>query len=124
MKTDITTKADIDKIVFHFYEKVKVDEKIGYFFSDVMKLNWEKHTQKMSNFWENVLFYTGDYSGDPLNAHKEFHKHFPTTKGHFERWKELFNETLDEYFEGKNTEKIKEHASAIADVMVKNIDRF
>lgn len=124
MKEDISSRKDIELLVQKFYEKVKDDDQIGFFFSDVIKVNWERHAKKMSDFWENVLFYTGDYNGDPLNAHKEFHKRRPTTPAHFERWNDLFDATLEELFSGKNTLKIREHAIAISDIMVSNIDKF
>lgn len=124
MKGDILTKEDIDTLVFHFYEKVKVDDSIGFFFSEVIKINWNNHSSKMSDFLENVLFYTGEYNGDPLNSHKEFHKRFPTNINHFNRWKVLFNQTMDEHFKGANTEKLRSHVMSIADIMVQNIDKF
>lgn len=124
MKEDITTKNDIEKVVHYFYEKVKKDDLIGHFFNESMIINWKRHIDKMNEFWENVLFYTGEYNGDPLNTHKEFHKRFPTNPQHFERWKILFDDTLNELFEGPNTEKMRAHAKAIADVMVQNIDKY
>jgi hemoglobin len=124
MKEDIMSKEDINKLVQAFYAKVKEDDSIGYFFTDAIKVNWINHSMKMSDFLENVLFYTGEYNGDPLNSHKEFHKRFPTNVNHFNRWKVLFNETLDEHFKGANTEKLRTHALSIADIMVQNINKF
>lgn len=124
MKEDILSKEDIDLLVHNFYEKVKVDDSIGYFFTDVIKINWNNHSTKMSDFLENVLFYTGEYNGDPLNSHKEFHKRYPTNVNHFNRWKVLFNETLDELFKGENTERLRAHAMSIADIMVQNINKY
>lgn len=117
MKPDISTRADIERLVDFFYEKIKADERISFFFSKVVKVNWERHLPLMCNFWENVLFYTGSYQGNPLVTHRALHARHPTSSIHFDIWIKLFDETVDEYFEGENAEKIKQHAKAIATVM-------
>ena len=61
MKTDIKNRADIEKLVNVFYEKVKKDATIGYFFTDVAKVNWEFHLPKMYDFFENILLSSGNY---------------------------------------------------------------
>ena len=67
MKTDIRNRKDIEKLINAFYDKVKVDEVIGYFFNDVAKVNWEIHLPKMYDFWENILFYTANFEGNPMD---------------------------------------------------------
>lgn len=121
MKQDISNNSDIEKVVSVFYERVKIDDLLGHFFTGVMNVNWDKHFVMMCSFWENVLFYTGDYEGDPLNVHKTIHSKEPTTTVHFERWMKLFNATVDEFFEGKNAEKMKMHAKSISSVMLSKI---
>ncbi|TXI31567.1 MAG: group III truncated hemoglobin [Niabella sp.] len=67
MKKDITNRYDIEKVVNLFYEKVKTDKLIGHFFTEVVKVNWRIHLPKMVSFWENVLLYSGNYEGSPLD---------------------------------------------------------
>jgi hemoglobin len=117
MKKDIETKEDIILLVNTFYEKVKVDKIIGYIFTDVVKMNWEKHMPKMYSFWENTLFYTGTYEGNPMELHKHLHNVIPLTKTHFTQWTTLFTNTVDELFEGKNATLAKQRAISIATVM-------
>ncbi|POS03113.1 hemoglobin [Flavobacterium croceum DSM 17960] len=118
MKTDIRNKRDIEKLVNAFYEKVKTDEVIGYLFTDVAKVNWETHLPKMYNFWENISFYTANYSGSPMAVHKELHQKSTMTQEHFQHWNMLFNETVDKLFEGAKADEIKNRASNIAQVMM------
>ena len=61
MKKDISNNKDIEKLVNLFYEKVKKDTTIAPFFLD--DFDWDKHLKIMYKFWENVLFYTGNYNG-------------------------------------------------------------
>jgi hemoglobin len=117
MKKDILNRNDIEILVNSFYEKVKKDEVIGYIFNDVAQVNWEKHLPVMYNFWENVLFYTGAYAGNPMDKHEALDKKTKLNKQHFEQWNRLFSDTVDEYFEGSNAELIKQRALSIATVM-------
>ena len=119
MKPDVMSREDIDKIVDVFYKKVDKDELLGPFFRDVIPVNWESHVPFMCSFWENVLFYTGDYEGDPLQTHRVISKKQKISSRHFKHWLKLFNETVDELYEGENSEKMKVHAVAIASVMQK-----
>ena len=66
MKNDITNRGDIEMLVNAFYDKVKTDDKIGLFFTDVIHVNWEQHLPRMYDFWDNVLFQTGSYIGNPM----------------------------------------------------------
>jgi len=50
MKKDIENRDDIIRLVNTFYDKVKPDETIGYFFNRVVDVNWEKHLPVMYNF--------------------------------------------------------------------------
>ena len=77
-------------MVNSFYDKVKADKAIGFIFNDVAKVNWEKHLPVMYNFWENVLFFTGAYSGNPMIAHEKVHQQVNFTAAHFEEWLKLF----------------------------------
>lgn len=118
MKTDIKNRNDIEILVNAFYDKIKTDTKIGYLFTDVAKVNWELHLPKMYSFWENILFSTGNYNGNPMVAHMELHKKSETKKMHFDHWNNLFDETVDELFEGKKAEEIKQRALNISAAMM------
>lgn len=121
MKTDISNKEDIEVVVRAFYEQVKTDPEIGFFFSEVIHLNWQPHIEKMCLFWENVLFFTGEYEGNPIATHRYINRLHTTTPAHFQRWMKLFETTLDSLFSGPNVDKMKKHSKAIAAVMMQKI---
>jgi hemoglobin len=118
MKTDIRNRKDIEELVITFYEKVKSDDKIGYLFNDVAHVNWELHLPKMYDFWENILFYTANYEGNPMAKHKALHEKSTMTKAHFQHWIDLFNKTVDTLFEGPKAEETKNRAMNIATAMM------
>lgn len=111
---DIKTRKDIEKLVNAFYDEIRKDELLSGFF---LKTNWENHLPIMYNFWESVLFYSDNYVGNPMEAHKYLHVRMAMTKEHFARWIVLFFKTADALFSGANAEEIKEKAKKIADVM-------
>ncbi|MFT3747268.1 MAG: group III truncated hemoglobin [Agriterribacter sp.] len=117
MKKDIKTREDIELLVTSFYDKVKADDTIGYIFNDIAKVNWVKHLPVMFDFWENILFFTGGYAGNPMMIHQHLNKMFPLTKEHFKRWETLFLQTVDELFEGDKAVLAKQRALSISTVM-------
>ena len=117
MKTDITNRTDIEKLINAFYPKAITDVLIGHFFTTVMKIDWEKHIPIMCTFWENTLFYTGGYTGDMMGLHKAVHQKSAMKPEHFERWTLLFCQTVDELFEGESAERAKQRALGMATML-------
>ena len=118
MKRDIKNRKDIIKLVNVFYDQVKTDTVIGFIFNDIAHTNWDLHLPRMYDFWENILFYSGNYSGSPMVVHKELHQKSPMNQQHFQHWNDLFSETVDKLFEGVKANEIKERASNIAQVIM------
>jgi hemoglobin len=96
---------------------VRPDPLLGPFFNGFIEINWEEHYKKMVSFWSNALFQSGSYMGNPMEAHKVVHSLKATRHEHFQRWLQLFEQTVDEHFIGKNARLIKEKASSIATIM-------
>jgi hemoglobin len=115
--TDIETPEDIRLLVDAFYEKVRVDGVIGYLFNEVAKVDWDRHLPVMYAFWENVLFHTGAYGGNPMTAHLHLHRQSPLSAVHFQHWYGLFRETIDDHFAGPMAEMAKQRALSIATLM-------
>lgn len=117
MKKDISSRKDIELLVQAFYNKVKSDETIGFIFADIAHVNWEKHLPVMVAFFENMLFYTGSYTGNPMEVHKHINRMYPLTEVHFGQWNHLFNTTVDELFEGSKADLAKQRVKSISTVM-------
>ena len=117
MLTDLEDRTDIELLVNSFYNKVKVDEKIGPFFNDVARIDWNKHLPTMYDFWEMTLLHKGDYKGNTVRVHQALNERSPLRKEHFEHWVSLFQSTVDELFKGVNAELAKTRALSIATIM-------
>jgi hemoglobin len=107
---DIQNDNDIELLVHSFYKKVQKDERLDYIFSDYAEVNWDTHLPNMVDFWSKLLFQTSRYKGRPFRQHLPL----PIEKGDFERWYGLFEETVEEYFEGEKADYAKEMAGKIA----------
>jgi len=114
MKRDLENREDIRLLIDSFYTRVRHDELIGPIFNDVAKVDWEHHLPVMYDFWEGVLFQSANYTGNPMRIHKQLNEKFPLEQEHFERWLQIFRETLDEHFEGPVAERARQRALSIA----------
>ncbi len=109
MKADIKDLNDIVTFVDGFYAKVQTDELIGPIFNSVIS-DWQPHLEKMYLFWNAALFGVPGFKGNPFARHAPL----PIEAKHFDRWLELFNDTIDTYFEGEMAEDAKKRAGLMA----------
>lgn len=116
-KHDIENRKDIERLINSFYGKIKQDSVIGFIFNDVAKVNWEKHLPVMYDFWESIIFFKNTYNGNPMLVHIHLNKIVKLKEEHFERWLQLFTNTVDELFEGEKASLAKERAINIAIIM-------
>jgi hemoglobin len=110
MLPDLTTEEDIRCLVDSFYARVEQDELLGPVFNGFAHVNWASHLPAMYDFWSSVLFGTSRYKGRPLP------KHIPLPIGavHFQRWLQLFYQSVDEQFSGPTADDAKARALSIA----------
>ncbi|CAN5675991.1 hypothetical protein BH11BAC3_BH11BAC3_30460 [soil metagenome] len=117
MKKDIQTRADIELLVNVFYAKIIEDNLLGNIFQEIAKVNWPKHLATMYDFWENIILFTGNYEGNPMNLHQHLHYIAPLQTAHFDRWNKLFIDTLDGLFEGERAQLAKQRAISISNII-------
>ncbi len=123
VKNDIKTREDIVRLVDTFYDKVKIDPKIGHIFDRVAKVDWSKHLPVMYAFWSSILLGEKSFDGNPMKKHVELGRITPMTEVEFSAWKKLFTETVYELFEGDKTDEAIIRAENIARLMLFNIEK-
>lgn len=111
---DIADRADCERLVRAFYGRALKDPIIGFIFTDVAKLDLEAHVPRIASFWETILLDARSYSGGAFRPHALLNQRVPLRAGHFERWLQLWSETVDELFEGDRAELAKSHARRVA----------
>lgn len=117
MKNDLQNREDLLMLLKAFYEKAFEDEKIGFFFTQVVPLNLETHIPVIADFWDSVVFGTRGYSRNVMEVHQHISSLSQIRKEHLDRWVELFCDTVDHFFEGKNATVIQQRAKSIAALM-------
>ena len=113
---DLRNSDDVAELVRRFYRDVAQDDLLGPIFNDVARVDWAEHLPKLTAFWCRALFGTVGYAGNPFRAHQLVHVRHAFTAAHFDRWLQLFFETVDLGWAGANAEKVKELASNVARV--------
>lgn len=102
----LETAEDIHQLVSEFYDKVLQDEVLAPFFA---RLDFAAHLPKMEQFWRFALLSETGYTTNVTKKHMQM----PLQKAHFDRWQALFNQTIDELFEGELAQQAKQRAAVI-----------
>lgn len=119
-KSDIIDLSDIQVLVDTFYGKVRQDDLLKDIFENVIQDRWPEHLEKMYRFWQTVLFDEHTYSGSPFAVHAKL----PVAFEHFERWIQLFNETIDAHFSGEKADQMKNQGKRMAAIFHSKIEFF
>ena len=93
---DIVARTGIDeamiaRLVRSFYGRARHDPLIDPVFANKVS-DWEAHIEKMCAFWSSVALMSGSYHGQPMMAHLPL----PIDTPHFDRWLEIFSDTVRE----------------------------
>jgi hemoglobin len=84
------TEETIRDVVVEFYRRARRDGRLGPVFEAHVH-DWDVHLARMRDFWSAALLRTGRYSGRPVERHRSV---VGIAAGHFDRWIELFEETV------------------------------
>lgn len=117
---DIQHLEDIQLLVDSFYGKVREDDLLKDIFNDVIRDRWPEHLKKMYRFWQTVLLDEYTYSGSPFLPHAQL----PVAQAHFDRWIQLFEATVDEYFSGVKAERAKWQGNRMAEMFLTKINYY
>lgn len=120
MKKDIEHLEDIHFLVDSFYTKVRKDSLLSPIFNSVIQEKWPEHLKKMYGFWQTVLLGEHTYYGNPFMPHADL----PIKAKHFERWVQLFLQTLDENFEGDKTVEARWRATKMSEMFQYKIAHY
>jgi hemoglobin len=120
MQNEILNLEDIKLLVNTFYNKVRNDDLLASVFNDKIKDRWPAHLEKMYRFWQTLLLDQHTYSGAPFPPHAKL----PVGREHFDRWIEIFYETVDENFVGKKGDEAKWRAQKMAEIFYHKIEYF
>ncbi|NRB37699.1 MAG: group III truncated hemoglobin [Pseudomonadales bacterium] len=114
---DIIRSEDLETLISEFYKKAMSDSIIGFFFTEIAKLDLAEHIPKIVSFWEMQLFGRRHFKGNAYLTHKLLNEKARLTTHHFQRWTYLFHQVVDKFFYGPNADLIKRNSKLIAKKM-------
>jgi hemoglobin len=100
----------IERVVRTFYERARCDALIGPIFESKIH-DWEGHIARLCAFWSSVALMSGCYHGQPMVAHLPL----PIDTPEFDRWLELFAETVGDVCPPSAAAHFLDRAHRIAD---------
>lgn len=117
VRPDLATRADIESLLRRFYGRVLVDDVLAEPFTEIRELGLDSHLPVMCDFWETVLFRAGLYKGSAVRIHQSVHDLHQLHASHFLRWLSLWNDTIDQMYDGPVAETARTQAARIARAM-------
>ena len=117
---DILTLIDIKKLVDDFYGRIRANDLLAPIFNVEIGDNWEKHLQRMYDFWQTILLETPVYSGSPFLKHAKL----PIAKEHFDIWIDLWHKTIDDHFVGEKAKEAKWRADRMSEMFQYKLDYY
>jgi len=123
MLYDTVGRGNIEELVRKFYASVLKDDLLAPFFikalgDDLKNGKWHEHLNTLYNFWMLMMTGISPYGGHPYPPHAFLGL---TSRDVFERWLELFKETLDELFVPEISDKFYKKADLLAEQFIDNL---
>jgi hemoglobin len=118
---DIAGRDDIAALLTDFYGRAFDDELLGPIFVEVARMSLAEHLPVMCDFWQTVLFRSGQYRGNALQPHLRLNRKVRLTAAHFDRWLTLWHTTVDDRHAGAKADLAKLQATRIAGAMCRRI---
>jgi len=124
MLSDTVDRASIERMVRQFYATILKDDIVGPYFikalgDDLSNDKWYEHFRTLDSFW--LMLMTGErgYMGDPFLPHVFIGELYTKT---FERWLELFKETLNQFFVPEIAQKFYKKAEILSEQFMENLE--
>ncbi|MDQ7044831.1 MAG: group III truncated hemoglobin [Sulfurimonas sp.] len=118
-------EVGLNKLVLKFYAKVVKDDLIGPIFTDTLgkdlrDAKWQAHIELLTDFWASIALGDFTYRGSPFAPHVQFEERLSIKA--FERWLELFFETLNSIYEAQIAQQFLAKSKNIAGNFIRNLN--
>ena len=112
---DLDTTEEIHEMVTRQYVDVVQDELLEHYFNFAPGfIDWQAHIESISDYWSHVLLYAPGYEIDVIEAHRSLHDTDPFGPELFDRWLEVFHDTVDGGWTGPHADRAKTRATGLA----------
>ncbi len=100
---DLDTPEEIFEMVTRQYVDITQDGILQpYFNFETGFIDWQAHIGTVADYWCHVLLYAPGYDIDTIENHRHLHDQAPFTPEVFDRWLEIFSDTVQSGWSGPN----------------------
>ena len=112
---DLDTEAEIVEMVTCQYVDVGQDDLLKpYFDFGPDFIDWQAHIRSVADHWCHVLLYAPGYDIDTIESHRHLHDSAPFTPELFDRWLQVFRDTVDGGWAGPKATEAEKRATGMA----------
>lgn len=112
---DLDSPEEIFEMVTRQYVYVVQDELLEpYFNFGPGFIDWKAHIGSVTEYWCDVVLYAPDYEIDVIESHRHLHDRDPFTPELFDRWLQIFHDTVDGGWAGPKAETANKRATGMA----------
>lgn len=114
-RRDLDTSEEIFEMVTRQYVDVVQDELLEpYFNFGPGFIDWQAHIGNVTDYWCHVLLYAPDYEIDVIESHRPLHDQDPFKPELFDRWLQIFHDTVEGGWSGPNATRAQKRATGMA----------
>lgn len=119
---DLDTSEEIFEMVTRQYADVVQDDLLApYFTFGPDHMDWQALIGNIADYWSHVLLYAPSYTIDTIEHHRPIHDRAPFTPELFDRWLQIFHDTVDGGWSGPNAEIAKKRGTGMAWAMAQRL---
>ncbi len=106
-----------------FYGRVAEDSLLGPVFVGQAEVDWHEHIPRLTAFWCQIELGIPGFNGAPTAKHSALSRVRPFEARQFERWIQLFTDTIRGGWSGSRVESMIDRAVQIAQVQSRAVER-
>jgi hemoglobin len=112
---DLDTEDEIVEMVTRQYVDVGQDDLLQpYFNFGPGFIDWQAHIRTVADYWCHVLLYAPGYDIDVIEQHRRLHDTTPFTPELFDRWLQIFHDTVEGGWSGPKATMANKRATGMA----------
>lgn len=112
---DLDDVEEVHEMVTRLYVDITQDELLGpYFEFGPGFMDWLAHIGNVTDYWAHVLLFTPDYQIDTIEHHRPLHEREPFTPELFDRWLQIFEDTIEGGWSGPISTRAVKRATGMA----------
>ncbi len=112
---DLDSREEIFVMVTRQYADITQDDLLEPFFDfGPGFIDWQAHIATVTDYWCHVVLGEGEYDVDTLENHRQLHAQAAFTPELFDRWLQIFHDTVNDGWSGPHADVANKRATGMA----------